>query len=62
MGNWTVFAFLFTSIFITIYLGWRLGTGSEYRDVKQIAGETMDPAELERRQSRVSATQATLPK
>ena len=38
MGNWTVFAFLATSVFITTYLGWRLGTGSEYRDVKQTAG------------------------
>ena len=37
-GNWTVFAFLATSVFITTYLGWRLGTGSEYRDVKQTAG------------------------
>lgn len=40
MGNWTVFAFLATSVFITTYLGWRLGTGSEYRDVKQTAGQS----------------------
>lgn len=45
MGNWTVFAFLAVSVGITIYLGWRLGTGSEYRDIKQTAGE--DSAEIE---------------
>lgn len=49
MGNWTVFAFLAVSVGITIYLGWRLGTGSEYRDIKQTAGESAD--ELERRSS-----------
>lgn len=48
-GNWTVFAFLSFSVFITIYLGWRLGTGSEYRSVKQTAGENKE--ELERRSS-----------
>ncbi|KIV96814.1 hypothetical protein PV10_00630 [Exophiala mesophila] len=54
MGNWTVFAFLFVSIFITIYLGWRLGTGSEYRDIKQVAGETLNSEELERRSSAIT--------
>lgn len=49
MGNWTVFSFLAFSVLITIYLGWRLGTGSEYRDIKQTAGE--DAAEIERRES-----------
>lgn len=49
MGNWTIFTFLAVSVGITIYLGWRLGTGSEYRDIKQTAGE--DPAEIERKES-----------
>jgi cyanate permease len=40
MGNWTVFAFLATSVFITTYLGRKLGTGSEYHDVKQTAGRS----------------------
>lgn len=52
MGNWTVFAFLAISVFITIYLGWRLGTGSEYNDNKQTAGD--GSAELERKASVIS--------
>lgn len=51
MGNWTVFAFLAVSVGITVYLGWKLGTGSEYRDIKQTAGE--DLAEIERRESAI---------
>lgn len=48
MGNWTVFAFLATSVLITVYLGWRLGTGSEYRDVKQTAeSRSISPKEVE---------------
>ncbi|KAF2133623.1 MFS transporter-like protein [Dothidotthia symphoricarpi CBS 119687] len=33
MGNWTVFAMLCTTFLLTIYLGFRLGTSSEYRDL-----------------------------
>ncbi|KAF2156701.1 major facilitator superfamily transporter [Myriangium duriaei CBS 260.36] len=42
MGSWTMFAFLVASMGSTVYLGWRLGTGSEYRDVKQTAGRTVE--------------------
>lgn len=51
MGNWTVFAFLAVSVFITIYLGWRLGTGSEYVDVRQTAGVALEASEPERSES-----------
>lgn len=53
MGNWTVFAFLAASVFITVYLGWRLGTGSEYRDIKQTAGQS----EVEMRKKELTATE-----
>ncbi|PNS19220.1 hypothetical protein CAC42_2397 [Sphaceloma murrayae] len=51
MGNWTVFAFLTVSMVSTVYLGWRLGTGSEYKDVQVMAGETTSPDGMERRES-----------
>ncbi|TKX24868.1 MFS transporter-like protein 43 [Elsinoe australis] len=51
MGNWTVFAMLAVSLISTTYLGWRLGTGSEYKDVKVMAGEATNPDELDRRES-----------
>ncbi|GAM88972.1 hypothetical protein ANO11243_070060 [Dothideomycetidae sp. 11243] len=39
MGSWTIFAFLVASVGSTIYLGWKLGTGSEYKDVDDIAAD-----------------------
>ncbi|KAG8631635.1 hypothetical protein KVT40_000775 [Elsinoe batatas] len=50
MGNWTVFAFLTVSLVSTTYLGWRLGTGSEYKDVKVMAGEAADADGIHRRE------------
>lgn len=51
MGNWSVFAFLAVSVGISIYLGWKIGTGSEYRDINQTAGE--DLSEIERKESAI---------
>lgn len=42
---------LAVSLISTTYLGWRLGTGSEYKDVKVMAGEATNPDELDRRES-----------
>ncbi|KAL6708204.1 hypothetical protein ACN47E_003388 [Coniothyrium glycines] len=41
MGNWTVFAMLCGTFFMTIYLGFRLGTSSEYRDFAPGAAEQL---------------------
>ncbi|USW57174.1 Putative major facilitator superfamily, MFS transporter superfamily [Septoria linicola] len=57
-GNWTVFAFLATSVFITTYQGWRLGTGFEYRDVKQTAGQ--NEQETQRKLSESNETVKTV--
>lgn len=59
MGNYTVFAFLAVSVFITTYLGWRLGTGSEYRDVKHTAGITEQEHDEKVRDDSSRAAEAT---
>ncbi|KAF2028220.1 MFS transporter-like protein [Setomelanomma holmii] len=41
MGNWTVFGMLCTTFLMTIYLGFRLGTSSEYRDFARGAAEQL---------------------
>ncbi|KAH5770116.1 hypothetical protein HBI88_145210 [Parastagonospora nodorum] len=41
MGNWTVFAMLCVTFLLTIYLGVRLGTSSEYRDFAPGAAEQL---------------------
>ncbi|KAH8702939.1 MFS transporter-like protein [Phaeosphaeriaceae sp. PMI808] len=41
MGNWTVFSMLCATFFMTIYLGYRLGTSSEYRDFAPGAAEQL---------------------
>lgn len=41
MGNWTVFGMLCMTFFLTIYLGFRLGTSSEYRDFAPGASEQL---------------------
>lgn len=41
MGNWTVFGMLCATFLMTIYLGFRLGTSSEYRDFAPGAAEQL---------------------
>ncbi|OAK97438.1 MFS transporter-like protein [Phaeosphaeriaceae sp. SRC1lsM3a] len=41
MGNWTVFGMLCATFLLTIYLGFRLGTSSEYRDFAPGAAEQL---------------------
>jgi len=41
MGNWTVFAMLCVTFLLTVYLGFRLGTSSEYRDFAPGAAEQL---------------------
>jgi MFS family permease len=55
MGNWTVFSFLAVSVGITIYLGWRLGTGADYGEIEQTAGR--DTEELDRKKEDIQHPQ-----
>lgn len=56
-AQWTVFSMLVSTMFIAAYLGWRLGMGSDYLAVKQVAGESTNPDELRKRESVVEETQ-----
>ncbi|KAH7132288.1 MFS transporter-like protein [Dendryphion nanum] len=61
MGNWTVFAMLCSTFLMTIYLGFKLGTGSEYREFAPGAAEQLANSKLddERSASVAAAPQTT---